>query len=191
MKMIGIWLKCIACFFCFIWYFTTAFNLEPYKSPYQLYFLNNSNNLLVQNIFFTLWLIAEVVPYHWLKQKADFHQYLNFSYHVLGCIVSEQNENWVILNVITFLIPESHVSEINHLAATHWFPEVEIHSIMQLAQPLYYVTRQLILSRYASKYRNASIDIHNVSLVPIGVPDSIYWMWSVFTIPWYCGNTAK
>ena len=61
----------------------------------------------------------------------------------------------------------------HHLAATHWLPEVEIHSISQLAQRLYYVTRQLILRRYASKYRNALIDIYNVLLVAIGVSDFI------------------
>ena len=76
----------------------------------------------------------------------------------------------------------------HHLAATHWFPEVEIHSIMKLTQPLYYVSRQSILIRSASKYRNVSIDIHNALLVRFGVPDFIYWMWSVFTIPCYCGK---
>ena len=128
------------------------------------------------------------------------------------CLVAEQNENSVNLNVIVFLILESHASEINqyfdtrllkvrqssvyfrnyhHLAASHWSPEVKIHSIMQLAQPLYFVSRRLILSRYAWEYRNASIGIHNVLLVLICVPYFIYCMWSLFTIPWYYGNTAK
>ena len=53
-----------------------------------------------------------MAPHHWLKQKADFYQYLNFSCHVIGCMVYEQNENWVNLNVIAFLILESHISEI-------------------------------------------------------------------------------
>ena len=106
-----------------------------------------------------------MAPYRWLKQKADFHQYVNFSQHVLGYMVSEQNDNWVHLSVNAFLILESHVSEINqpfdtcllkvrqssvylinnhNLAGTHLSPAVKIHSILQLAQPLQTVSRHLI-----------------------------------------------
>ena len=59
----------------------------------------------------------------------------------------------------------------HHLAATQWLPEAKVHPIMQSAQPLYYVSRQLILSRYTSNMKNACIDIHNVLLVRIGVPE--------------------
>ena len=76
----------------FLFHFTAIFNLEPIKSLYQLYFLNNVNNLLVENHFLDYGLLPKwchTIPLTKTKE-ADFHQYLNFSYHVLGCIVSEQ-----------------------------------------------------------------------------------------------------
>ena len=103
--------------FCFISHFTAAFNLERIKSLYQLYVLNNVNNLLVENHFLEYGLLLKwchTTPLTKTK-KADFHQYLNFSYHVLGCIVSEQNENWVNLNVMAFLILESHFLRLTSL----------------------------------------------------------------------------
>ena len=97
--------------------------------------------------------------------------------------------------VIAFLILESHFSEINqpfdacllkvrqssayfrndhHLAATPWSSEEKIHSFMQSTQPLYLVSRQLISSYNASKYRNESIDNLNVLSAFISVPLFIY-----------------
>ena len=60
-------------------------------------------------------LVFQVAPYHWLKQKADFHQHLNCSYHVVGCMVSEQNENLVNLNVIASL---THWGRVTHICVS-------------------------------------------------------------------------